>query len=77
MLRLFPLEFNDKEGKPLTFNLDEFPEKIMWYDKNICYYTKSGKSGKLAFIILKNFEKYWEKNEIIQDLPVENLAYVK
>ena len=73
MLRLFPLEFNDKEGKPLTFNLDELPEKIMWYDKNICYYTKS---GKLSFIILKNFEKYWEKNEIIQDLPVENLAYV-
>ena len=73
MLRLFPLEFNDKEGKPLTFNLDELPEKIMWYDKNICYYTKS---EKLAFIILKNFEKYWEKNEIIQDFPVENLAYV-
>ena len=73
MLRLFPLEFIDKEKKLLTFNLDEFPEKIMWYDKNICYYTKS---GKLAFIIIKKIENNWVKKELIQDFPVENLAYV-
>ena len=73
MLRLFPLEFIDKEKKLLTFNLDEFPEKIMWYDKNICYYTKS---GKLAFIIIKKVENNWVKKELIQDFPVENLAYV-
>ena len=73
MLRLFPLEFIDKEKKLLTFNLDEFPEKIMWYDKNICYYTKG---GKLAFIIIKKIENNWVKKELIQDYPVENLAYV-
>ena len=73
MLRLFPLEFIDKEKKLLTFNLDEFPEKIMWYDKNICYYTKG---GKLAFIIIKKIENNWVKKELIQDFPVENLAYV-
>jgi hypothetical protein len=73
MLRLFPSEFNDKEGKPLTFNLDELPEKIMWYEKNICYYTKS---GKLAFLIIKKIDNYWTKRENIQDFPVENFAYV-
>lgn len=73
MLRLFPSEFNDKEGKPLTFNLDELPEKIMWYEKNICYYTKS---GKLAFLIIKKVGDCWEKKENIQDFPVENFAYV-
>ena len=73
MLRLFPSEFNDKDGKPLAFNLDELPEKIMWYEKNICYYTKS---GKLAFLNIKKVDNYWEKKENIQDFLVENFAYV-
>ena len=72
--RLSPKEYIDKEKKPLVFNLDEIPEKIMWYENNICYYTKS---GKLAFIILKfSNDNGWEKKFISQDFPVENLAYV-
>jgi len=72
--RLSPKEYIDKEQKPLVFNLDEIPEKIMWYENNICFYTKS---GKLAFIILKGSnEKGWEKNFKSQDFPVENITYV-
>ena len=72
--RLSPKEYIDKEKKPLVFNLDEIPEKIMWYENNICYYTKS---AKLSFIILKySNENGWEKKLKSQDFPVENLAYV-
>ena len=84
--KLIPIEYIDREGNPLNFNLDEIPEKIIWYENHICYYTKS---GKLCFIIITCFEKtseereknesnkkISEKKEIKQDLQAENLVYV-
>ena len=61
----------DKEKKPLVFNLDEIPEKIMWYENNICFYTKS---GKLCFLIIKTNEKISEIKEVSQGIPAENIA---
>ena len=71
--KLLPTEYKDKEGNPLSLNLDEIPEKIMWYDNNMCYYTKS---GKLCFLIIKTNEKISEIKEVSQAIPAENLVYV-
>ena len=75
--KLSPVEYLDKEGKPLNFNLDEIPEKIMWHGNHICYFTKG---GKLVFNIISTIvvdeKKISEKKEVKHDLLAEDLIYV-
>ena len=74
MQRLLPKEYLDKEGKQLIINLEEIPEKIIWYGNNICYYTKN---GKITFITIKTENGITETKESTQDLPVDNILYLK
>ena len=74
MQRLLPKEYLDKEGKQLVINLDEIPEKILWYGNYICYYTKN---GKITFITIKAEKGNSEIKEFTQDLPVDNILYLK
>ena len=72
--RLKPDVLKDKEGNLLSFNLEEIPEKILWYGYNICFYTKS---GKIFIIILKPDENgMTEKNVSSQKTTYENLVYI-
>ena len=73
MQRLLYKEYLDKDGKQLVINLDEMPEKLIWYGNNICYYTKA----KLNFISIKTENKVTTVIESSQDLPVENLLYLQ
>ena len=72
--RLKPDELKDKDENLLSFNLEEIPEKILWFGNHICYYTKS---GKIFFIILKpNENNITEKTELSQAIPADNLVYI-
>ena len=66
--------YNDKEGKQIVIDLEEMPEKLIWYGNNICYYTKG---GKLFFIKIKTENGISEINQTFQDLPCENIAYIQ
>ena len=71
--RLAPNEYVEKDGIPLILNLDENPEKLIWYGDNICYYTKN---EKVYFINLLKNNGIWEKKVTIENTPAENIVYV-
>ena len=86
--KLISQDFKDKERNPLSMNLEEIPEKIIWNGSHICYSTKS---GKLYFLTIKtkeiketkdiqdvkeNIEKISEIEESIQNFPAENIIYI-
>ena len=74
MQRLLHKEYLDKDKKQLAINLEEIPEKLLWYDNSICYYTKSGKLTFSKIITDKGVTTLVEKS---QDLPVENISYIQ
>ena len=74
MLRLRNKQILDKDGKQLIINLEDIPEKLIWYGNNICYYTKS---EKVIIISIKTKNEISELVEIKQDLPAENIAYIQ
>ena len=72
--KLQPYELKDKDGNPLNFNLEDMPEKILWFGNNICYYTKN---GKIYFLIIKTIDNnIAEKTELNQDIKALNLVYI-
>ena len=73
MQRLLQKEYLDKDKKQLQINLEEIPEKLLWYDNSICYYTKE--KLYISKIITDNgITTLVEKK---QDLPVENISYIQ
>ena len=74
MQRLLNKQILDKDGKQLIINLEDIPEKLIWYGNNICYYTKN---EKVIFISIKTKNNVSELIEIKQDLPAENIAYIQ
>ncbi len=64
----------DKDGKQLIINLEDIPEKLIWYGNNICYYTKN---EKVIIISIKTKNDVSELIEIKQELPAENIAYIQ
>jgi hypothetical protein len=73
MKRLRAKEYKDKDKNPITFNLEEIPEKILWYDNNICYYTNT---DKLKFITITTNNDYSIVRNAKEDVPANNIIYV-
>ena len=72
--KLQPYELKDKDGNPLNFNLEDMPEKILWFGNHICYYTKN---EKIYFLIIKTIDNnIAEKTESSQAIQAENLLYI-
>ena len=78
MQRILNKDFLDKDKKQLVLNFEDIPEQLIWYENNLCYYTKS---NKLKLISIeekgKEKEKEYELKELVQDMPVEGLAYIQ
>ena len=89
--RLTNKGFKDKDGNPLSLNLDEIPERIKWNGNHVCYSTKSGRIFFLTLKIKKNKdskdiqetkenketpEKVCEIVESCQNFPAENIVYI-
>ena len=75
--RLLQKEFKDKDGKNIEIVLKDIPDKIRWYENNICYYLQS--QVTIGFIIIEK-DPNTGRCKLLQkedSLPIEEIAYIQ
>ena len=75
--RLLQKEYKDKEGKNLEIILKDIPQKIRWYEDNICYYLKN--QSILGFLSIETDPKTGKsKLQDKQDaFPIEEIVFIQ
>ena len=72
MKRLKLKEYKDKDKNPIIFNLEDNPEKILWYDNSICYYTNE----RIRFISIITNNEISTVKSAKEEVPANNIIYV-
>ena len=74
--RLFQKEYKDKDGKNLEIILKDIPDKIKWFEDNICYYLAN--QMILGFLTIETDSNGRSKLQEKQDsLPLEEIAFIQ
>jgi len=74
--RLFQKEYKDKDGKTLEIVLKDIPDKIKWFEENICYYLAN--QMILGFLTIETDSNGRSKLQEKQDsLPLEEIAFIQ
>ena len=75
--KLLLKEYKDKDGKNIEIVLKDVPDKIKWYEDNICYYLKN--QGILGFITIEPIPENgrYKMQHKFDSFPIEEIAYIQ